>query len=139
MNMIATVTNEGKLRFMRYDGTMSGALFVLFLTRLVAGATRKIMLIVDRLKAHASEAVQVWLYEHQEQLEIVGLPRYAPARNPEEYLNNDVKGNLNRDGPAQTKEALTGKMRSFMHRLSKLPEHVEAYFEHPKVAYAASQ
>ena len=46
---------------------------------------------------------------------------------------------LNRDGPAQTKEELKGKMQSFMHRLGKLPEHVKAYFEHPKVAYAASQ
>src|SRR5205085_1054948 len=60
MNMISTITNEGKLRFMLYDGKMTGALFVVFLTRLVAGATRKIILIVDRLKVHAAEEVQVW-------------------------------------------------------------------------------
>jgi transposase len=137
MNMISTITNEGKLRFMLYEGKMTGALFVLFLTRLVAGAKRKIILIVDRLSAHASEEVQVWLYEHQDQLEIVGLPRYAPERNPDEYLNNDVKGNLNADGPAASREELKEKLRSFMHRLGKLPEHVQAYFEHPKVAYAA--
>jgi transposase len=137
VNMISTITNEGKLRFMLYDGKMTGALFVLFLTRLVAGATRKIILIVDRLKVHASEEVQVWLYQHQDQLEIVGLPRYTPERNPDEYLNNDLKGNLNADGPAANREELKGKMRSFMQRLGKLSEHVQAYFEHPKVAYAA--
>ena len=81
MNMIATVTNEGKLRFMLYDGKMTGALFVLFRTRLLVGATRKIILIVDHLKVHESEEVQVWLYDQQERLEIVGLPRYAPERN----------------------------------------------------------
>jgi transposase len=139
MNMISTITNEGKVRFMLYDGTMTGALFVRFLTRLVAGASRKIILIVDRLKAHASEDVQVWLYEHQAQLELVGLPRYAPERNPDEYLNNDVKGNLNKDGPAATKGELKGKLHRFMQRLGKLPEHIEAYFEHPKVAYAAAK
>lgn len=138
VNMISTITNEGKLRFMLYDGKMTGTLFVLFLTRLVAGATRKIILIVDRLKVHAAEPVQVWLHDHQEQLEIVGLPRYTPERNPDEYLNNDVKGNLNADGPAATQEELKGKMRRFMQRLGKLPEHIKAYFEHPKVAYAAS-
>lgn len=137
VNMISTITNEGKLRFMLYDGKMTGALFVLFLTRLVAGATRKVFLIVDRLKVHEAQEVQVWLYEHQDQLEIIGLPRYAPERNPDEYLNNDVKGNLNADGPAATQEELKGKMRRFMHRLGKLPEHVQAYFEHPKIAYAA--
>jgi len=137
VNMVSTITNQGKLRFMLYDGTMTGVLFVQFLTQLVAGATRKIFLIVDRLKVHASEEVQVWLYEHQEQLEIVPLPRYAPERNPDEYLNNDLKANLNADGPAASRAELKGKMRSFMHRLGKLPEHIQAYFEHPKVAYAA--
>jgi len=137
MNMISTITNEGKLRFMLYDGKMTGALFVVFLTRLVAGATRKIILIVDRLKVHAAEEVQVWLYAHRDQLEIVALPRYAPERNPDEYLNNDVKGNLNADGPAESQEELQSKLRSFMQRLGKLGEHVQGYFEHPKVAYAA--
>lgn len=139
VNMLSTITNEGKLRFMLYDSKLTGALFVLFLTRLVAGATRKIILIVDRLKAHASEEVQVWLYTHRDQLEIVGLPRYAPERNPDEYLNNDVKGNVNADGPAASPEELEAKLRRLLQRLGKLPEHIQAYFEHPKVAYAAAK
>jgi transposase len=138
VNMISAITNEGKLRFMLYEGKMTGALFVLFLTRLLVGATRKIILIVDRLRVHESAEVQVWLYEHRDQLEVVGLPRYAPERNPDEYLNNDVKGKLNADGPAATREELKGKLRGFMQHLGKLPEHVKAYFEHPKVAYAAA-
>jgi transposase len=138
VNMISTITNEGKLRFMLYESKMTGALFVLFLTRLLVGATRKIILIVDRLKVHESAEVQVWLYEHRDRLELVGLPRYAPERNPDEYLNNDVKESLNTDGPAATAEELTGKLRRFMQHLGKLPEHIQAYFEHPKVAYAAS-
>jgi transposase len=138
VNMVSTITNEGKLRFMLYDGKMTGALFVLFLTRLVAGASRKIILIVDRLKVHAAEEVQVWLYQHRDRLEIVPLPAYAPERNPDEYLNNDVKGNLHRDGPAATHEDLKAKLASFMHRLAQLPEHIQAYFQHPKVTYAAT-
>jgi transposase len=137
VNMISTVTNEGKLRFMLYDGTMTGALFVLFLARLVAGAKRKIILIVDRLKVHESEAVQAWLYDHQDQLEMVGLPPYTPERNPDEYLNNDVKGNLNAEGPAGSPQELKSRLRRLLQRLAKLPEHVRAYFQHPKIAYAA--
>lgn len=138
VNMISTITNEGQLRFMLYHGKMTGAVFVSFLTRLVAGATRKIILIVDRLKVHASEEVQVWLYQHREQLEIVGLPRYAPELNPDEYLNNDVKGNVNAGGPAETRDELEGKLRRFMQRLGKLPEHVQAYFRHPEASYAGA-
>lgn len=139
VNMVSTITNEGKLRFMLYKGKMTGALFALFLTRLLVGATRKVILIVDRLKVHEAEEVQVWLYQHRDQLELVGLPRYTPERNPDEYLNNDVKGNLNTDGPSATKEELTGKLRRFLQHVSKLPDHVKAYFEHPKVAYAAAK
>jgi transposase len=136
-NMISTITNEGKVRFMLYEGKMTGALFVVFLTRLVAGASRKILLIVDRLKVHEAAEVQVWLYEHRDRLEMVGLPRYTPERNPDEYLNNDLKGSLNADGPSANREELKGKMRRFMQRVGKLPEHVQGYFQHPKVAYAA--
>src|SRR5512143_512435 len=38
VNMIATITNPGKVRWMIYTGTMNAALFVVFLTRLIAGA-----------------------------------------------------------------------------------------------------
>ena len=79
----------------------------------------------------------MWLYEHQDQLEIIPLPRYTPERNPDEYLNNDVKANLNAGGPAATQEELKEKLRSVLHRLGKLPEHIRSYFEHPKIAYAA--
>jgi transposase len=139
VNLISTITNEGKLRFMLYEGKLTGAVFVLFLSRLLLGATRKIILIVDRLKVHASAPVQAWLYDHREQLEIVPLPPYAPERNPDEYLNHDVKENLNADGPAASRGELKSKLRRFLQRLAKLPEHVRALFRHPQVAYAAAK
>jgi transposase len=138
INMASTITNEGKLRFMLYEGELTGAVFVLFLSRLLVGAKRKIILIVDRLKVHAAPAVQAWLYEHRQQLEIVPLPPYAPERNPDEYLNHDVKENVNTDGPPASREELKGKLRRFLQHLAKLPDHVRAFFRHPKVAYAAS-
>jgi len=49
-----------------------------------------------------------------------------------------VKGALNTDGPAATREELKGKVRRFLQRVAKLPEHVKAYFQHPRVTYAAS-
>jgi transposase len=139
VNMVSTITNEGKLRFMLYEGKMTAALFVVFLNRLLVGATRKIILIVDRLRVHEAEEVQVWLHAHRDRLEIVGLPRYTPERNPDEYLNNDLKGTLNTDGPSANREELTGKMRRFLQHVARLPEHVKAYFQHPKVAYAAAK
>src|SRR5512142_2287628 len=44
VNMISTVTNQGKVRWMIYTEKMNAALFIMFLTRLIAGATKKIWL-----------------------------------------------------------------------------------------------
>ena len=61
VNMISTITNQGKVRWMIYDGKMNAALFIVFLTQLIAGATKKVFLIVDNLSVHDAAAVNEWL------------------------------------------------------------------------------
>jgi transposase len=137
VNMISTVTNQGKVRWMIYPGKMNAALFIVFLTRLIDGATKKVFLIVDHLSVHEAAAVNEWLADKNDRIEIVTLPKYAPERNPDEYLNCDVKANINTDGLPKDREELTGKLRRFMQRLAKLPARVASYFEHKCIAYAA--
>ena len=98
MNMIATITNQGKVRWMIYTGKMNAALFIVFLTRLIAGATKKVFLIVDHLSVHEAAAVDEWLADRKDRIEVFYLPKYAPERNPDEYLNCDLKANINTDG-----------------------------------------
>src|SRR6185369_4830385 len=61
VNMISTITQEGKVRWMIYAGKMNAALFIVFLTRLLAGASKKLFLIVDHLSVHEAAAVQACL------------------------------------------------------------------------------
>lgn len=137
VNMIATVTNQGQVRWMIYTGRMNAALFIVFLTRLIAGATKKVFLIVDHLSVHEAAAVERWLADKSDRIEVFYLPKYAPERNPEEYLNCDVKANINTDGLPKDREELQGKLRRFMQRLAKLPTRVASYFEHKYIEYAA--
>src|SRR5262249_18350526 len=109
-----------------------------FLTRLLAGATKKIFLIVDHLSVHEAVAVEEWLADKKERIEVFYLPKYAPERNPDEYLNCDVKGNINADGLPKDRAELTGKLHRFMQRLSKLPKRVASYFKHKFIQYAAN-
>jgi hypothetical protein len=138
VNMISTITNQGKVRWMIYAGKMNAALFIAFLTRLIAGATKKIFLIVDHLSVHEAALVDQWLADKVDRIEIFYWPKYAPERNPDEYLNCDVKTNINTDGLPKDREELTGKLRRFMQRLAKLPARVASYFEHKCIAYAAA-
>jgi hypothetical protein len=65
------------------------------------------------------------------------FPKYSPERNPDEYLNCDVKGNINTDGLAKDREKVKGKLRRLMDKLSKLPARIASYFQHKYIADAA--
>ena len=137
VNMVSTVTNQGKVRWMIYTGTMNAALFLVFLTRLIAGAAKKVFLIVDHLSVHEAAAVDQWLADKTDRIEVFYLPKYAPERNPDEYLNCDLKANINTDGLPKDRQELQGKLRRFMQRLAKLPARIASYFEHKYIEYAA--
>ncbi len=64
------------------------------------------------------------------------LPRYAPELNPDEYLNQDLKQNVNAAGLPNNKGELRSHIQHFMRRLLHLPQHVRNYFKHPCVLYA---
>ncbi len=137
VNMISTITNQGKVRWMIYEGKMNAVLFIVFLTRLMTGAAKKIFLIVDNLSVHDAAAVKEWLVDKKDKIEVFFLPKYAPERNPDEYLNCDIKANINVDGLPKDRPELKGKLQRFMQKLSKLPGRVASYFQHEYIAYAA--
>lgn len=138
VNMISAITNQGKVRGMVYSGKMNAALFLVFLGRLIAGATKKVFLIVDNLKVHAAIAVQQWLADKQDRIEVFGLPKYAPERNPDEDLNCDLKANIQTDGLPKDREELREKLRRFMQKLGKLSGRIASYFKHKYIRYAAA-
>jgi len=137
VNQISAISNAGDVQFMTYPGALTAAVFLQFLARLVAGASRKILLIADRLQAHKTPEVLAWLGERREQIEVFYLPAYAPEMNPVEYLNEDLKGAVNEAGLPDSKGALRERILGFMERLASIPKHVISYFLHPWVRYAA--
>ena len=102
---------------------------------MLSETTRKIFLIVDRLRAHEAKKVEAWAAEHRDRIELFFLPRYAPERNADEYLNNDMKGSINATGLPGSQEGLRPRIQGFMIKLRHLPEHVRQYFQHPCVKY----
>lgn len=137
VNMISSINNQGKVRFMLYRETMTAKVLISFLSRLSKDAGRKVFLILDNLRVHHSKAVKAWLEEHKERIELFFLPSYSPELNPDEYLNGDLKQRIRSGLPARTEKELTKKTRSFMKMLQKRPHHVRSYFNHPIIAYAA--
>ena len=137
INMISSITNRGKLHFMLYEQNMDAELFIQFLERLIAGSTKKIFLILDNLRVHHAKIVKAWAKKHQEDIALFYLPAYSPDLNPDEYLNNDFKRNVNSRHIPKNKEELTNNTKNFMTMLSENPQRIANYFKHPKIAYAA--
>ena len=138
INMISSITNRGKLRFMVYEQNMDADLFVTFLERLIKSSEKKIFLILDNLRVHHSKIVKAWAEEHQSQIELFYLPAYSPDLNPDEYLNNDFKRNVNKEHIPVNKKELATNTENFMSMLGDNPERVANYFKHEKIAYAAA-
>jgi len=138
INMISSITNRGKLRFMIYEQNMDASVFITFLERLIESSQKKVFLILDNLRIHHAKLVKAWVEEHKEKIALFYLPAYSPDLNPDEYLNNDFKRNVNAKNIPINKKELAQNTENFMSMLSKDSQRVANYFKHEKIAYAAA-
>ena len=138
-NIIATVSNQGKVRFMGYHGGMNAQVFLKFLRRLIKDRKKKIFLILDNLRVHHAKPVKAWLEKHRDAIELFFLPPYSPELNPTEYLNGDLKRSVHAKPPVRTKEELAERAREHLKMLQRNPQRVINYFRHPKITYAADK
>lgn len=136
-NMISAITNQGKVRFRIFEGSMNADVLIDFCERLIKSTRRKVYLILDNLRVHHARVFKAWLAEHGEQIEVFYLPSYSPELNPDEYLNCDLKAGVHGGKPARDKAQLKKKALSHMRMLQKMPSRVAKYFEHEKIRYAA--
>jgi len=136
-SMISAIANQGQMRFMIYKGGLNIGLFLTFLKRLIKDAKRKVFLIVDNLRVHHAKKVKKWIAEHQKKIELFYLPAYTPERNPDEYMNQDIKVSLSNKKAPRDQNELTANLRSYMKRLQKKNGKVKQFFQHELVKYAA--
>lgn len=137
LSMIATVTNQGKARWMIIDEAFNADKLIEFLECLIRDADRKVFLILDNLRVHHSKPVKAWLEERTERIEVFYLPSYSPELNPEERLNADLKQAIGKKVPIRTKAKLRNAACEHMTMLEKSPERVRSFFQDPRVKYAA--
>src|SRR3954470_17147043 len=142
-SMISSLTNQGKLRFMIYEG--EGADLSQFPTTL--GPRGRAQAVRDRrqfagpsgapghrLGAGPCRPARTLLPA------VPGLRRgrlYAPEHNPDEFLNNALKQAMARRRTPRDKAALKSGLTSYMRSLQRCPAKVRAFFQAPTVRYAA--
>jgi transposase len=139
INMISAVTNQGKLRFMCYEETMTQQVLITFMKRLVKESDKKIFLILDNLKVHHGLIVAQYIKKNKKDIELFYLPAYAPERNPDEYLNGNLKRELAKIKHPEDKETLRSTTRGLMMRFQNNAEHLKSYFKNKYIKYASGE
>lgn len=137
LSMLATVTNQGKARWMIIDEAFNADRLIEFLEGLIKDAGRKVFVILDNLRVHHSKPVKAWAAAHAEHIELFYLPSYSPQLNPEERLNADLKQAMGAKVPVRTKAKLRTAATEHMQAIEQSPERVKSYFQDPYVKYAA--
>lgn len=137
LSMIASVTNQGKARWMIIDGAFNHERLIEFFESLIKDAGCKVFLILDNLSVHHCKPVKAWVAEHSSEIEVFYLPSYSPELNPEERLNADLKQVIRSKVQVRTKEKLRAATENHMRDIASKPERVKTYFQDKFVKYAA--
>jgi transposase len=137
LNMISSVTNQGKLQFMLFKQGFTADVFVDFTSRLIRYNRNKVFLIVDGHPTHKSQIVKKWLEENADRIEIFFLPAYSPELNPDELVNQDVKTNAVGKHRTLNVDQLETKVENYLEKRKTDPNQVKKYFHGNHVKCAA--
>lgn len=137
VNIVSAVNNQGKVHFMIYSYMMNADRLIEFMTQLIKAGKRKVYLILDNLRVHHSKIVKQWVEANKEKIELFYLPSYSPERNPDEYLNCDLKQGMSAKKSPKNKEILQKNVQDHMDMLSCNPQRIKKYFKHKEIQYAA--
>jgi transposase len=137
VSMVSAITNQGKIHWKIYAGSITAEIFLEFVKQLVKYKRRKTFLILDNARIHRSIILKNWLDKNENKIEIYYLPAYSPDLNPDEHVNADVKYGIGSKTPKKSRKEMVAITESYMHLLKQTPERIKKYFEDPAISYAA--
>jgi len=80
--VLSSVNNKGQRRWMDFSVAPDAQALIDFLRRLIRDSSNKLFLIQGNLRVHDSDAIGVWLAEHDEAIEVFCLPGHGAAGAP---------------------------------------------------------
>ena len=134
LNLIAAVSTQGKSRFIIQEGTVNSEVFREFLQRLMKGATKPVILVVDGHPAHKSKLVKEYVEQQEGRLTLAYLPPYSPQLNPDEQAWNGIKSRVSKQVPMNKVELKKAVLTS-LRKLQKMPHVVRSFFSHLDCQY----
>ena len=136
-NMISSVTNQGKLRFMFYEGRFNQDVLMKYLKRLIKDADGRLLIVIlDNHPSHHGKKLKKWAGGNSSKIMLHYLPSYSPDLNPDEFLNCDLKTEIAKKPERREKGALKKTALGVLRSLQKQPARVASYFKAKTISYA---
>ena len=137
VNIISSVTNQGKMRFMSYTDSMTSKMLIKFVRKLKNSIPRKIYIILDNLAVHHSRYFKFWLDKNKDKIKVFYLPPYSPELNPDERLNRDLKMNFRSKHNPKTQKEFRKNAFSDLKSIQNKSNRIKKYFMNKNTIYAA--
>ena len=120
----------GQLTYTLADSKCGGSFLLFLAALLLAYAGKKIRLVCDNGRFHTAKAVQAFLEEHREQIEVYWLPPYCPSLNLIERLWGHLKRTVLANVLYATLSELVTAFRKGARRLTGNRERMGFMFDH---------
>jgi transposase len=137
LTMLSAVNRRGRMRFMIEKKGLNADVVCRFPDRLMAGASKPVLLIWDGHPMHRSRKVAEAVKRWEGRLRVSVLPGYSPELNPDEGVWREVKAHrLGRAG-IFTFDDMKCKALGALRHLAKRPGKIRSFFRTRTTAYAA--
>lgn len=136
VNLISTVSVDGRLWFRAYRGSLTAARLLKLLHELAEDfGGQPLYIVLDGLAVHFAKELREALVRELPNLHLVRLPAYAPELNPDEYIWAFLKNRLYRSEPLLPKEEIEDAALWELEQLQQDPVFVQSLLRHPDLAY----
>lgn len=128
----------GKLTYTLADTKCGGSFLAFLMALLLAYAGRKVVLVCDNGRFHTTTAVEAFLEEHREQIEVYWLPPYSPSLNLIERLWGHMKRTVLANVLYTTLNDLVAAFRKGARRMTGNRERMGFMFNHDDLVQKSS-
>jgi transposase len=139
INILSVVMNQGEMEYEVTEHNINSETYVDFLSKLIDGRSRPLILMADRATFHFSRTVREFVRENRSRIRVYFLPKYAPDYNPAEQLWGEVKVNRIRRQPVTNKRDLKDRVKSAIESVKSDIKRIRSFFMTPCTEYAASK
>jgi transposase len=135
VNMLSSITMEGKLHFMVHNDTVDSSVFIDYCKKLLTDDGGTVFLVIDNAPYHTSKETAKFVESTNGKLRLFFLPTYAPETNPDELVWKNVKHDRIGRAGVMSASDLFEKVTRALERLQAMPGIVRGFFRHPKLKY----